>query len=487
MHLKKPHMMEGYAREVANTLKFRYLGLGFLWAWIYATWFTPVVFPASSGLTMHSSGSWFASSIAVAVTLFVMPLLLRDRDLSSIPGSMTLAGPLTSLGALLMASEPLLGVSVPGLPLVGGILTGITSGWLWMLWGEFSGKVDVELAELFVPWCVAVPIVVMATCMIITGPAAGVAICLLPTISGFLLVLSMNDETAVKPTPLLPKGERPHYAGDFVRIGLGSLALYMCIGFVWGMLDLRGSGIWGDVHLVMYVAGAGAAIVIAVLTISYSSRHDLFTLYRWLVPAVLFGLLFLTIGSVVMQCASLVLITCAQYVFDIVIWVYFSRVAHKGVCSGGVAIGINRGFVQAGVVLGNFLVIGTIWLVERGYLTLTTIAFLLSAVATTVVLAVVGHTDKFERIMALEPQTSSGSETPAVDYGAICDKLGEEHALTAREKEVLGYLARGRSLPYIRDALVLSKNTVNTHVKNLYKKLDVHSRQELLDLFERKE
>ena len=31
---------------------------------------------------------------------------------------------------------------------------------------------------------------------------------------------------------------------------------------------------------------------------------------------------------------------------------------------------------------------------------------------------------------------------------------------------------------------MLSKNTVATHVKHIYQKLDVHSRQELLDLFE---
>ncbi|WP_270296185.1 LuxR C-terminal-related transcriptional regulator [Eggerthella sinensis] len=34
----------------------------------------------------------------------------------------------------------------------------------------------------------------------------------------------------------------------------------------------------------------------------------------------------------------------------------------------------------------------------------------------------------------------------------------------------------------MRDTLVLSKNTVATHVKHIYQKLDVHSQQELLDL-----
>ena len=62
-------------------------------------------------------------------------------------------------------------------------------------------------------------------------------------------------------------------------------------------------------------------------------------------------------------------------------------------------------------------------------------------------------------------------------------RIAAEGGLSARETEVLGYLARGRSQPYICDALVLSKNTVASHVKHIYQKLNVHSRQELLDLF----
>lgn len=65
---------------------------------------------------------------------------------------------------------------------------------------------------------------------------------------------------------------------------------------------------------------------------------------------------------------------------------------------------------------------------------------------------------------------------------AVCKRLVVECRLSAREEEVLGYLARGRSQPYIREELLLSKNTVATHVKHIYQKLNVHSRQELLDL-----
>ena len=45
-------------------------------------------------------------------------------------------------------------------------------------------------------------------------------------------------------------------------------------------------------------------------------------------------------------------------------------------------------------------------------------------------------------------------------------------------------LARGHNGYHIRDELALSYNTVKTHVKRIYRKLDVHSQQELIDLVE---
>ena len=81
---------------------------------------------------------------------------------------------------------------------------------------------------------------------------------------------------------------------------------------------------------------------------------------------------------------------------------------------------------------------------------------------------------------------AGGSEPAESAFAATCRQLAAANGLSAREEEVLGYLAKGRSQPYIREELLLSKNTVATHVKHIYQKLDVHSRQELLDLFETK-
>lgn len=80
------------------------------------------------------------------------------------------------------------------------------------------------------------------------------------------------------------------------------------------------------------------------------------------------------------------------------------------------------------------------------------------------------------------PALGGGVAEPGLD--ALCAIVADRYDLTARESEVLSYLARGRSQPYICEALCLSASTVASHVKRAYAKLGVHSKQELIDLVE---
>ena len=63
-----------------------------------------------------------------------------------------------------------------------------------------------------------------------------------------------------------------------------------------------------------------------------------------------------------------------------------------------------------------------------------------------------------------------------------CSQLANEHSLTAREQEILLYLAEGHSGAYIADVLFISPNTARTHIHNIYRKLGVSSREDVLQL-----
>ena len=65
---------------------------------------------------------------------------------------------------------------------------------------------------------------------------------------------------------------------------------------------------------------------------------------------------------------------------------------------------------------------------------------------------------------------------------ARCAVVAHEHGLTEREADVLALLAQGRDTASICEALSLSKNTVKSYRKDIYLKLGVHNRQEIIDL-----
>jgi DNA-binding CsgD family transcriptional regulator len=52
---------------------------------------------------------------------------------------------------------------------------------------------------------------------------------------------------------------------------------------------------------------------------------------------------------------------------------------------------------------------------------------------------------------------------------------GRKPTLTPREIEVLQHVARGLSYAEVGDALGVSLNTVTSHIKNVYRKLEVHT------------
>lgn len=63
-------------------------------------------------------------------------------------------------------------------------------------------------------------------------------------------------------------------------------------------------------------------------------------------------------------------------------------------------------------------------------------------------------------------------------------QMMEQVGLSAREQEVLWHLRQGRAPKTIAKVLVVSENTVRFHIRNIYQKFGVHSRTELMELFD---
>lgn len=87
-------------------------------------------------------------------------------------------------------------------------------------------------------------------------------------------------------------------------------------------------------------------------------------------------------------------------------------------------------------------------------------------------------------------QERAAEEAPAAegergDFAARCRQQAESCGLSPREGEIFAYLARGHTPAFIAKTLVISESTVRTHAKNIYRKLGVSSREQLMQLVDR--
>ena len=80
-------------------------------------------------------------------------------------------------------------------------------------------------------------------------------------------------------------------------------------------------------------------------------------------------------------------------------------------------------------------------------------------------------------------------KTPAEEAAAktretLPEALAGKYKLTSREVEVMSLFAQGYSLSKVSQELYISLGTAQSHIKNIYRKLDVHSKDELIALID---
>ncbi len=76
----------------------------------------------------------------------------------------------------------------------------------------------------------------------------------------------------------------------------------------------------------------------------------------------------------------------------------------------------------------------------------------------------------------MSPQIAS----KVVQYFHAKSRRPKESILSAKEKEVVDWLVDGLSYKMVADKMNISVETIRSHIKNIYKKLHVHSKGELI-------
>ncbi|WP_261428931.1 helix-turn-helix transcriptional regulator [Berryella wangjianweii] len=101
--------------------------------------------------------------------------------------------------------------------------------------------------------------------------------------------------------------------------------------------------------------------------------------------------------------------------------------------------------------------------------------------------ALAGPSARRPRHDAPEDAEDASDDMSASDSLDVLELIAEDFGLTRREAEVLPHLTGGRSAKGIAQALYVSESTVRSHTQRIYRKANLHSRDDLLNLVQRYE
>lgn len=263
-----------------------------------------------------------------------------------------------------------------------------------------------------------------------------------------------------------------------------AIALFFLLWSVFNMILKTSTGHYSlgpeasfPLGLVTHLLVVGILALVAYGFLGHGRSFDFHALWRLLYVFLAVSLLatvYLGISQVIQVCTSAAIEL--GFVFFWMLTVDVTR--HSSLPSqailgfGGLLQAIPDWAGRSLVALFDIQELGSHAIAILFFVIVATVAFLLPHRSPTVQLL-------FSEVNAEKPQTSERASLEEA-----CAHLSAKAGLSQREEEILELLCRGRSKPYIAETLFLSENTVRTYTRSMYRKLNVNSKQELLDLAE---
>lgn len=152
---------------------------------------------------------------------------------------------------------------------------------------------------------------------------------------------------------------------------------------------------------------------------------------------------------------------------------YFGILVQRGFFAPALAFMMSFASIRLGISIGNGLALF--------YESMPTVAMRITPETCLVFicLIVVALIPMSKRESVIIGMTSEPAAPAEADV--ICGQIIDEFCLSDREGEILKLIARGNTAKTIATKLVISPHTVNTHIRHIYEKVDIHKRSELLE------
>lgn len=448
--------------------------------------FSTVGFVSEFDFMIPMLASSFLTSLAI-VTLVALRKL-NAGALSQAPAvlALLLGFALSATGALSSFSGPILG-AIHGV-LCGFSLTVLNAVWLELFIAEPDGRCAViQIVGGLAVQCVLsslLPLLgTMGSCLLSIA-AAGLSAIILSWLKRFVSFPASNNCF-------------PSARTDRLMLAQSYLCLFVLVGVVGilhtAVLGSQSEHLVGDVSMWMPLV---AATAITALIAGFTIRQPNPTaVYKGSLPAMLVILSLLPfLGQALGGLTGLVMITC----YDVCGMIFLLFIVDRaraldvsGYALSSVYFGGSSLFLLIGLGLGGLLHILS---ADHGFSLLTLLAFAaIYPLAAALIVALKkpraeeGDTSASQEQQKPALSSSENGDSPKSaddSLGAGVECIADRYNLTKREREILGYLARGRSAKYISETLVISDNTTWAHIKRIYAKTGVHSKQELMSLVE---
>lgn len=482
----------------------RVLGFTLIRGWVY------LMFVGAAASSMTWTGEALPPVFYTVSTASLCAVLLASALAGSrfvqlmLHPAARLAGPvLTSGGTLLLASS--VGESGAALMcgLLGALTTGIGSGIIDLGYGELYRNEPPARTTFEVPLAFFLAAVVFSL-VIALPPTAGCVVCsLLPAISGWILFGREHAWSRKHRASVLPIDfDLKSFAW---RIGVCACLVGVADGMVRAAF-LSSNNLSIHMFLQWPLAGAGLLTMAIVYGAAIlSSEQSARTIYKAAIFVMAFFFMLLPVFTGAQDVES-VLALAGYGTFNVLIWMLLAEISYTYRLSSTEVFGIGWAMVTLGVLLGS--IAGTI--VDQFAPFTPQFLSLIALVATMAVLLsflfVFRESDLIDLTeepdgdnagaieKAAESPSSEGVVAVAGESGGDegrrprfhdrCLEVAAAFELSPKETEVMTLFAKGRSAARIQEELFISKGTVSTHLRHIYQKMDVHSKQELLDVIE---
>ncbi len=457
------HMQD--LRQRLGHIPLCFLGLGFFRAWVEILFHGNFVQFRSFGIEAQD-----VFTVAVMLTCLAVALAARrvgtlfDRPRAQwLMCGLLLASTFGMFATLVY--DGLAGVLMVPCALCGGCGIALVI----VMWSEFYGCLSPVRVVLYYSGSLVFGAVLIYICQGFLTPWLFVATASMPV----ALVVSLRHSFAA-----LPVSERPCPAAAKFSFPVKPVALMAIYAFAYGLKDTSMyTGVLGP-HSALGCVLVAAAVFAGVL--ARGERFNFGAMYRVALPLMVVA--FLVLPSLGFLNAGLenFCVTASYTAFSILIKLILANLVYRFGMNALWLFGLERAVRTFAVALGRQAQSGFEVLIAQN-------ASFEVALNAAVVLLVVALT----MILLSEHELSSRWGVNCFDSGVNdahvqrqrlldrCAEVAQEHALSAREEEVLLLLAQGKSISEIERELVIANGTAKAHTRHIYRKLDIHTREEL--------